>query len=104
MTDANGKIIDISEALPKQNSPTGNLSIILDKSVNHTVKLPDTANLLKECPPSLKKFKSCQTWMKALNSHELDMIKAIGFVANMTINSNLSKSKMNSIESHYYKL
>ena len=93
MTDTiSGKIIDISEALPEQNSPTGNLCIILDKLVNHTVKLPETANLLKECPPSLKKFKSCRTLMKVLNLHELDVIKAIGFVANMTINSNLSKN------------
>ena len=93
MTDtSSGKIIDISEALPEQNSPTGYLCIILDKLVNHTVKLPETANLLKECPPSLKKFKSCQILMKALNLHELDVIKAIRFVANMTINSNLSKN------------
>ena len=70
---------------------TGNLCIILDKLVNHAVKVPETANLLKECPPSLKKFKSCRTLMEALNLHELDVIKAIGFVANMTNNSNLSK-------------
>ena len=91
MTDTSGKIIDISEALPKLNYPTGKLCIKLDKSADHTVKLPESANLLEECPPSMKKFKSCRTLTKELILHELDVIKAIAFVGNMTIASNLSK-------------
>ena len=64
----NGYITDIFDVLKEQNN-----------------ELPANANLNYDCPPNMKKFKCAQTFIeeKALNLYQLDMIKAIKFVANI---------------------
>ena len=62
--------------------------MILGESENDTFELPENAKLSEDSPPSMKTFKTCQIKLKCIDSNQVDLLKAIGFVTN----SLLSKS------------